>query len=169
MKNKNVERGFTLIELMIAVAIVGTLAALAVPAYQDYVIRAQVAEGIAFAERVKTFVADAYIVNGTAPVNREAVGLKADATESRGKYVSRIEIENGVITVIFGNQANPAIDDLTLSLTPYETEGLGIVWRCGTAPPPLGLSEMGTAGGKSIAVHVAPTVPVKYLTESCRG
>ena len=77
--------------------------------------------------------------------------------------------ENGVITVTFGNQSSRAIKDLTLSLTPYETQGLGLVWRCGSAPAPLGLSEMGTAGGKNVAVHVEPTVPDQYLADSCRG
>ncbi len=85
-----------------------------------------------------------------------------------GKYTSSVNIENGVLIVTFGNEANAQITGLTFTLTPYETNDLGVVWRCGAVPAPVGLSPMGTSGGGNAAMYVAPTVPPQYLPASCR-
>ena len=79
-------------------------------------------------------------------------------------------VTDGVVVIEFGNEANAAIDTLTVTLTPYETSDGSIVWRCGTAPVPGGgaLSPMGTAGGGTAATYIAPTVPDQYLPASCR-
>jgi type IV pilus assembly protein PilA len=173
---KKLQKGFTLIELMIVVAIIGILAAIAIPAYQDYTIRAQVSEGMTLAAAAKAAVAETFMNTGEAPVNRSLAGMSATETDTSGKYVTQVLVTNGTISVTYGNEVNSIIDLATVSLTPYETADQSIVWRCGYAPVPLGgtgtaLAPMGTVAAGIIAAYAAPTgtgMDQRFVPAACR-
>ena len=159
----NQQNGFTLIELMIVVAIIGILASLAVSAYQTYTVRAQIAEGINMAAAAKVPIADAYTNDGVAPADRVAAGMTAAPTDTRGNYVSQVDVSNGRVDVTFGGpRAHTDIVNETISLTPYETAGNTLIWRCGFAGAPSGNL---LNGGDP---HLDPTVNTRYLPTTCR-
>ena len=169
----NQQAGFTLIELMIVVAIIGILASLAISSYSNYTIRAQVTEGLNLAGNAKTPIVDAFLMNGEAPANRVEAGLTANATDTQGNYVASVEIVNGRLDVTYGNRASQQINALTLSLTPYETPDLAVVFRCGTAPVPTTgggapLPLMGTSGGGQAAAYAPSTIDSRFLPSTCR-
>jgi type IV pilus assembly protein PilA len=137
--------GFTLIELMIVVAIIAILAAIAIPAYQDYAIRAQITEGMSLATGAKTAVWDYVSNTGRFPSNNQSAGL-AKSTSIAGNYVSSVDVTGGLVKVTFQtSKANSHINTgQFLALSPVSYSG-SITWTC-----------------------TKSTVDPKYLPTSCR-
>jgi type IV pilus assembly protein PilA len=170
---RRTQEGFTLIELMIVVAIIGILASIAIPAYQDYTIRAQVSEGMNLAAAAKVAVSEDFLNEGAAPLDRTDAGMTPNATDTQGKYVASVNVAAGTILITYGNEANAQIANETLGLTPYESIDLSVIWRCGAAPVPAGANGlMGASGGVAVAVldqgTLAGAAFQQYLPSACR-
>jgi type IV pilus assembly protein PilA len=171
---KHIQRGFTLIELMIVVAIIGILAAVALPAYQDYTVRAQVSESLALSGGLKTAVADYYAASGAFPNDNlsalcgDTVALAncpgGNATDNKGNYVTQIAVvTGGGLNITFGNKASSAIATAgsnVLSLRPGVDVARNISWVCGYAAVPTGVTAP--------TATQATTVVAKYLPTSCK-
>jgi len=166
---KKMQQGFTLIELMIVVAIIGILAAIAIPAYQDYTIRAKITEGLNLADSAKTAVAESFQSGGL-------TGLKAAATSWNTawvatKYVKTIAVDttNGAITVTYDKVAIPQLLAATdIVLTPNIAKALivasstgNIDWACSSA-----LNAVATAQGLTVAA--GGSVVTKYVPTNCK-
>ncbi|HGG9227601.1 TPA: pilin [Neisseria meningitidis] len=124
------QKGFTLIELMIVIAIVGILAAVALPAYQDYTARAQVSEAILLAEGQKSAVTEYYLNHGIWPSDNSAAGV-ASSADIKGKYVQKVEVKNGVVTAtMLSSGVNNEIKGKKLSLWAKRQDG-SVKWFCG--------------------------------------
>lgn len=131
MLRQRISAGFTLIELMIVVAIIAILAAIAIPAYQDYLVRAQVTEGMSLSSGAKAAVWDFVSNTGRYPPNNQSAGLAAN-TSINGSYASEVDVTDGMIHVYFqGPKASSKIKSAStyLALSPIIQTG-SIVWTC---------------------------------------
>lgn len=140
---KKAQQGFTLIELMIVVAIIGILAAIALPAYQDYANRAKVSEVVVAADACKTAVTEYYATAGTLPTDASQAGCVTDPT----KYVSALTVSGGTISVTAQSTGAAGIDTRTLAFVPTSSAGGTLNWACNGA---------GT------------TIDAKYRPQACR-
>ncbi len=139
-------RGFTLLEMMIVIAIMGIVSSYAMPNFMNRIVAKQIQEGIALAAPYQQDVVDYYRLNGRFPVNNEALGIPP-ADKILGNYVAAVAIDNGVINITFGHHVNKVVDAKTLSLQPLMVTGSPrspIDWSCGYRQAPPGMTRMGT-------------------------
>ncbi|HEZ7191735.1 TPA: pilin [Neisseria meningitidis] len=161
------QKGFTLIELMIVIAIVGILAAVALPAYQDYTARAQVSEAILLAEGQKSAVTEYYLNHGKWPDGNSNAGVASSST-IKGKYVQSVTVANGVITAQMASSGvNKEIQGKKLSLWAKRQDG-SVKWFCGQPVARANANganndEVTAANGKGTA-----NIDTKHLPSTCR-
>ncbi|HFA1789674.1 TPA: pilin [Neisseria gonorrhoeae] len=155
------QKGFTLIELMIVIAIVGILAAVALPAYQDYTARAQVSEAILLAEGQKSAVTEYYLNHGEWPEDNTSAGV-ASASTIKGKYVQKVEVTNGVVTATMKSDGvNKEIQGKKLSLWGRREDG-SVKWFCGQPVTRNGAKD------DTVAADGNNKIDTKHLPSTCR-
>ena len=142
------QKGFTLIELMIVIAIIGILAAIAIPAYQDYTVRSKVSEGLNLAGAAKLAVSETYDSLGGFALNNTSYGLPLAASIS-GNYVASVSAVQGTISVVYNNNLGGTANATTLMLNATTVAG-SVNWNC------------------AITIAAGSTMPAKYRPANCR-
>jgi type IV pilus assembly protein PilA len=150
------DRGFTLIELMIVISILGILATMAMPSFQDRIIRTQMKEAFNLGEIAKKAVEDYYKASGTLPESNAAAGLP-QPDKIIGNYVSQVRVKDGAIDITLGNRINKNVDGKIVTVRPAIVEGTPIVpiaWVHGYASVPQGMAAMGTNNTNVLPRHL---------------
>ena len=164
---KSVQKGFTLIELMIVIAIIGILAAIAIPAYQNYTIRAQVSEGLSLAGGIETGFDECYANHGTAAGSCATLPDLGINNAINGTYVTGMTYADGVITATYGGaNANAAIANATITMAAYASPNGDISWICSGPTvnvPPTGLTKV--VGGTGVVKGTISNAA--YVPSSC--
>ncbi|HEZ5486531.1 TPA: pilin [Neisseria meningitidis] len=159
------QKGFTLIELMIVIAIVGILAAVALPAYQDYTARAQVSEAILLAEGQKSAVTEYYLNHGEWPANNSSAGVATSPSDIKGKYVQSVTVANGVVTAtMLSTGVNNEIKGKKLSLWAKRQAG-SVKWFCGQ---PVTRAAPNASADAVNKVTGTDKIDTKHLPSTCR-
>jgi type II secretory pathway pseudopilin PulG len=167
-KRRSGNDGFTRLEAVIVLAATALIGALGATALRTYLIRAEIAESIAYARYAQDQVTRAFRRTRTPPADGADAGLSNDGPDNGGRYVAATRVDNGRIDLVFGAQASAALAGRTLSLTPFETADQQVVWICGGKEPGVGLEPLGFAAGGPVAVQPSSTIEPRYLPAACR-